>query len=100
MYPHLLRRALRAPRAAWVAERADQLLLFGVDRDHRLPCRQGFGDALGDMGELRVPVGMAAALQGLAVGLQAEPLGLQKPAHHHVADRVTLLGRNCSPLSR
>ncbi len=55
MHPHLFRCSLRAPLAAWVAERADQLLL-GVHRDHRLARGQGVGHVLADVAELRVPV--------------------------------------------
>ncbi len=90
MHPHLLGRALRAPLPSCVAERADQLFLFGVHRNHRLALGQGSRHALADVAELRVAVGVAAALQRFAVGLQAEPLPLQQCAHHRVADRVAL----------
>jgi hypothetical protein len=71
MDPDLLRIALRAILAAWVAEIPDQFLFLGVDRDHRLLFRQSRGHLGVDMAKLRIPVGVAIALFGFAVALQA-----------------------------
>src|SRR6266850_4648532 len=70
MDPDLFRIALRAILASIVAEIPNQLLLLGIDGDHRLL----FGQSRGHLGvyvaKLRIPVGMAVALGGLAVALQ------------------------------
>ena len=71
MDPDFFRIALRAILAAWVAEIPDQFLFLGVDRDHRLLFRQSRGYLGVDGAELRIPVGVAVALLGLAVALQA-----------------------------
>src|SRR5215210_858068 len=64
------------------------LLLLCVHRDHRLLLGQRRGNALADVGELRIAIRVAAALSGLAVGLQAELLLLQQFADNRVADPV------------
>src|SRR5207244_135439 len=61
-------------------------LLLGVDRDHRLLFGQSGGHLGVDVCELRVPVGVAVTLLGLAVALQTvsrrvERFGNQGPAH-------------------
>jgi hypothetical protein len=71
MDPDFFGMTLRAILAAIVAEIPDQFLLLGVNRDHRLLFGQSGGHLSVDMGELRIPVGMAVALLGLAVALQA-----------------------------
>ncbi len=71
MDPDLFRIALRTILAARVAEIADQFLFLGVDRDHRLLFSQRRGHLGVDVAKLRIPVGVALALLGLAVGLQA-----------------------------
>jgi hypothetical protein len=48
----------------------------------------GWLDAAVGVDELRVPVRMAVAFAGLAVGLQAEFLRVQQLAHHRAADPV------------
>ena len=78
---HLLEVALGPPLAARVLEVADQLLLLRVDRNDRAPLGQRLFRRLVDDGELGVPVGVVGAFLGLAVGVQAEPLRLQKLAH-------------------
>jgi hypothetical protein len=88
MYPNFLRLALGAPLPAAVLEVADQFLLLCVHRDHRLLLGQRRGNALADVGELRIAIRMAAALPGLAVGLQAERLLLQQFADNRGADPV------------
>ena len=86
MDPDLFRVALRAILAAIVAEIPDQFLFLGVDRDHRLLFGQSRGHLGVDVAELRIPVGVAVALLGLAVALQAvarriEQFGDQGAAH-------------------
>jgi hypothetical protein len=67
------------PRAGILA---DLLLLLGIDADHRIPARLVRPGLLIDVPELAVPVRMLLpALQGLGIGLQAEPLGLQQLVH-------------------
>ena len=88
MYPNFLRLALRVPLPAAVPEVADQFLFLRVHRDHRLLLGQRRGNALADVGELRIAIRVAAALPGLAVGLQAELLLLQQFPDNRVADPV------------
>src|SRR6266852_4822940 len=57
---------------AGVLEVADQLLLLGIDRDSRLAGALKAPDAGVDVLELRIAIGMVAALAGLGVGLQSE----------------------------
>ncbi len=90
VHPDLFRVALRAILAAIVPEVADQFLLLGVDRDHRLLFGQSSGHLGVDMGELRVPVGMAVALLGLAVALQAVTRRIEQFGHQGTADLVAL----------
>src|SRR3954449_6997488 len=78
MHPNVLRLALRVPLPAAVPEVADQFLLLRVYRDHRLLLGQRRGNALADVGELRIAIRVAATLPGLAVGLQTELLLLQQ----------------------
>jgi hypothetical protein len=52
--------------------RKSYTLHLGVDRNHWLLRRQSRRDALIDVDELSVPVGMIASLLGLAVGLEVE----------------------------
>jgi hypothetical protein len=63
MHADLLRLALRTPLAAAVLEVADQFLFLGVDRDPRLMIGQSLGHTLVDIVELRVPIGVGAALR-------------------------------------
>jgi len=91
MHPHRLGIALRAQLAPAVLAVADQFLLLGVDRDRRLSVRLKRLDLRVDVLELRIPVGMAGAFPGLAVGLQAEAELRQQPAHQLVADPESLL---------
>jgi hypothetical protein len=55
--------------SAAVLEVADQLLLLGVDRDDGLACGLGRNHLRVDVLELRIAIGMARALKGLAVDL-------------------------------
>src|SRR4051794_41966075 len=56
------RAALRAPLAAGVLERADQLLVFGVDADRRLAGGERRADRLVDLRKLGVAIRVLAAL--------------------------------------
>src|SRR5262249_32690355 len=91
MHPDLFRRALRSILAAIVAEVADQLLLLGVDRDHRLLFNQRRSHLGVDMGELRISVGVAVTLLGLAVALQAITGRIEQFGHQGAAHLVALL---------
>ena len=91
MHPHLLRLALGPPRAAAVLEVADQLLLLGVHRDHRLARGQERFRRRVDVGELGVAIGVAAALARLAVALQAVAQVAQRLRDPLVTDPVPQL---------
>src|SRR5271167_40973 len=86
----LFRAALRTIFAPIVAEIPDQFLFLGVDGDHRLLFGQSAGHLGVDVAELRIPVGMAVALRGLAVALQAVPRLIEQVADQGAADLVTL----------
>src|SRR6202163_2061832 len=90
MDPDLFRIALPAILAAWVAEIPDQFLFLGVDRDHRLLFRQSRGHLGVDVAKLRIPVGMAIALRGLAVALQAVARIVEQSGDQGAAHRVAL----------
>src|SRR5436190_1608348 len=98
MDPDLFRVSLRAIFAAIVTEISDQFLFLGVDRDHRLLLGQCGGHLAVDAGELRIPVGVAVALLGLAVGLQAVARRIEQFGHQGAAHFVALrLQRLCQP---
>ena len=86
LYP--LRRLRRAPGAARVLERADQLLLLGVHRNRRLLLPLRASHAPGDVPKLRGPIDMLAALTSLGVALQAVAQSVQQLGDHRVADAV------------
>ena len=88
MHADLLRLAPGTPCLAGVLEVAHKLLLLGVDREHRLARGQSRLDAVVDVDELRVPVWVAVAFAGLAVGLQAELLLVLSTAFRLSADRA------------
>ena len=91
MDPDFFGMTLRAILAAIISEVADELLLLGVDRDHRLLFGQSGGHLGVDVGELRIPVGMAVALLGLAVALQAVARPVEQFGHKGAAHPVALL---------
>ena len=93
VHADLLRLALGLPFAAAVLEIADQLLLLGVDRDHRLAGRRGRFHLIVDVAELRIAIRMACPLAGLAVGLQAVAHLPQQIGHDVVADAMTKLAK-------
>ena len=76
-----------------LAKSPDQLLLLGVDADHRLAGRLVSPGLLADVAELGVPVGVPGALDGLGVGLQAEPLVPQQVSDRIRGDPVPLAGQ-------
>jgi hypothetical protein len=69
-------------------EIADQLLLLGVNADHRLTGRKGRRDGVVDVLELRVAVGVLGTLAGLDVGLHRVPDPAQQPQHRTIDDLV------------
>ena len=81
MHPDLFWIALGAILTAIVTEVPDQLLLLGVDRDHRLLFGQSSGHLGIDVGELRIPIGVAVALLGLAVALPAVTRRIEQFGH-------------------
>src|SRR5437870_9085966 len=90
MDPDRFRVSLRAIFAAIVAEIPDQFLFLGVDRNHRLLLGQCGGHLGVDAGELRIPVGVAVALFGFAVGLQAVARRIEQSGHQGAAHLVAL----------
>src|SRR3984893_7072335 len=86
----LFRVALRAIFAPVVAEIPDQFFFLGVDRDHRLLFSQSGGYLALDIADLRIPVGVAVALRGLAVALQTVTCLIEQVADQGAADFVTL----------
>src|ERR1700756_3970750 len=90
MDPDLFRIALRAILAAWVAEIPDQFLFLGVDRDHRLLFCKSRGHLGVDVAKLSIPVGVAIALLGLAVALQAVARMVEQFADQGAAHLVAL----------
>ena len=91
--------ALGPPLPARVLELADQFLLLGVHADHRIGGALMVFDLLVDVTELRVPVRVPLALDGLGVALQAEPLLPQQVTDGVGADPVTLAGQFCRQLA-
>src|SRR5438132_14213422 len=82
--------ALGAIFAYVVAVIADQYLFLGVDGDHRLPFGQRRGHLGVDVAELRIPVGVAVALGGLAVALQTVTRLVEQVGDQGATDLVTL----------
>jgi hypothetical protein len=82
-----------APLLARVGELADQFLLLGVHADHRVGGILMLLDLLVYIPELRVPVRVPLAFEGLGVALQAEALGPQQVTDGVGADRVAPAGQ-------
>jgi hypothetical protein len=80
MHPDRLGLPLGAQLAPAVLEVANEFLLLGINRDHRLPGRLEGGHHGVDVLELGIAVGMAATLTGFGVGLQAEAQPAQQAA--------------------
>ena len=104
VHAHSLRVTLGTELPAAVAERPDELLLLGVDRDDRLAQRQLQLDRGVEMGKLGVAVGVLGALERLAVGLQAVALLVEEltddPVAHPMASPPELNGQPPDALGR
>jgi hypothetical protein len=93
MHPDRFGLALGPPFAAGVLEVPDQLLLLGIDADHRLTGGQRrLGDRV-DVLKLRVTVGVPGALAGLDVGLQAVAQQPQQLGDRREMHAVALLAQ-------
>ena len=90
----------RSPLLAAVTEQADQFLLPGIHRDHRLTALLKTLHRHVDVLELSVAVRIRGAFLGLAVTLQAIPGGLQKTANRPRADGMRLAGQLPGQLGR
>jgi hypothetical protein len=75
VHAHFLGPALAPQFPAAVLEIADQLLLFGVDGDGRLPAPPEALDDVIDVLELRIAIGMLVPFAGLGVGLRGPSTG-------------------------
>src|SRR6202022_2743319 len=96
MHTDFLRVALGAIFASVVAKIADQFLFLGVDRDHRLLFGQRRGHLGVDLAELRIPVGVAVALRGLAVALQTVTRLVEQVGDQGATDLVTCACSACA----
>ena len=94
-----LRAALGPQLAPAVFELADELLLLGVDRDHRLLGVQARLDDRVEVRELGVAVWMPGALLGLHVGLQTEPHGAQQIADHRAVRAMSTLDQRIAEVA-
>ncbi len=93
-HPDRLGLPLGAQLAPAVFEVANQFLLLGINRDHRLPGRLEGGHHGVDVLELGIAVGMTAALAGFGVGLQAEAQPAQQATDQLLSgDEATLCQR-------
>src|SRR3954447_1502710 len=79
------------PFLAAVLEIADQFLLLGIDRNHRIASRLVLRRLASDMGELGVPVRMLATFPGLAGRLETVAKVRQKVTDTARADLMALL---------
>ena len=95
---HRDRRALRAKLSAHRLEVPDQLLLLGVDGDHRPAGGERRAHGLADLAKLRIAIGMLGALARLSVGLQAVAQLLQGLQHRAVGDLVPRLAQPAGEL--
>ena len=71
----------------------DLFLLLRVHADHRLARGLVFLDLLVDIAELRVPVRVLIAFQGLGSAPQAEPVFLEQSAHRGRGHAMPLPGQ-------
>lgn len=81
---------LPAPLPTGVRQLAEHLLLLRVHADDGLVVGLVSFDLLVDVAKLGVPVRVLLALQGLGLGLEAESVVLQQPAHRHRRDGMAL----------
>ena len=99
VHPNRFGLALGAQLTAAVLEVSDELFLLRVDRDRRLAGGlAGFHPRV-DVFELGVAVGVARALAGLAVGLQAEAEPAQQSADQLLAGGEAALGQRASEVA-
>ena len=83
---HLLGLPLGVPLATAGAELADQFLLLGIDRHHRLSLSlKRLGPPV-DVLELGIPVRVALAFERLAVGLETIVQGVEQPVDRAFAN--------------
>src|SRR5437667_10457211 len=86
----LLRLSLRIPLATTIAELADQFLLCGIDRHHRLALLlEGLGTTVNGL-ELRIPIWVRAPLQGLPVGLETVTQVMEEAIDRPLTHRMPL----------
>src|SRR6187455_660581 len=90
---NFLRLSFWVPFLATVLEIADQFLLLGVDRNHRITSRLVLRRPASDMGELGVPVRMVAAFPGLAGRLETVAKVREKVTDTPLADLMAPLGQ-------
>src|SRR5260370_19301343 len=98
MVPSRFRVALLAIFAAIVTEIPDQFFFLGVDRDYGLLLGQRRSHLGVDVAELRIPVGVAVALLGLAVPLQAVARRIEQFGHQAAAHFLALPLQRLPPL--
>src|SRR5215213_3351555 len=99
VHPDRFGLALGAQLAAAVLEVSDEFFLLRVDRDRRLAGGLPGLHPHVDVFELGVAVGVARALAGLAVGLQAEAEPAQQSADQLLAGGETALGQRASEVA-
>ena len=91
VHAHRLRMAFQMPLAAAVFEVSDEFLFLRVNGDDGLAFGLGQEDALVDVFELGVAIGMGKAFAGFDIGLQAVTLCSEEFGYELVACREALL---------
>src|SRR5271166_1320400 len=94
------RPTVRLPFLARILVIADQFLLLGVYRDHRLAPPLERADPAVDVLELGIAVGVVLTLLGLAVGLEAVTQIDQEPADGLMAQVMPQLGQRVGQVPR
>jgi hypothetical protein len=89
---HLDRLTLGTPLPPGHGQPPQLFTLLGVHADHRLAVGLVVLDLLVEVAELGIPVGVLGALEGLDVGLEAEPFPPQQSAHRRGGDPMALPG--------
>jgi hypothetical protein len=69
-----------------ILEIAHQLLLFGIDADHRLACGLVRRSLEANVAELPIALGRLLATHALDVGMQAVLVGFENPANDRLAE--------------
>ena len=100
VHAHRQRRRLRLPFPTRIREVPDQLLLLGVDRDHRLSGVQKPVRRRIDVFELLVAVGMNRAFLPFAHRLQPVAQAVEQPTHGGRAHAPSLLRQRRGQLRR